>query len=149
VIEPPNELGFDQSCVGHALARVSRREMSNKGGKASLTPLWRFLTKLEGGKGGGSTKFLCHQDYHQGEPYTYLYTHVRKHLCGVMESVVNKRGIVISIYPKISEEERQKCVRIEEATQRKDCKKQKLQSDASSRFGSNTSPSHGSRISES
>jgi hypothetical protein len=70
---------------------------------------------------------------------------VRKHLFGVMESDDNKGAIGISVFPKISKEERQKYIKIEEAAQRKHGKKQKLQSDASSRFGGNTSPSpHGS-----
>jgi hypothetical protein len=39
-------------------------EEGNEGGKASLTPLWRFVTKLEGGRGGGTTKFVCQHDCH-------------------------------------------------------------------------------------
>jgi hypothetical protein len=97
------------------------------------------------GKGGGTTKFLCHYDCHQGKPYTGSYTCVRRHLCGVLESDDNKGAIGISIFPKISKEERQKYIKIEEVAQRMHGKKQKLQSDASSRFGGNTSPSpHGS-----
>jgi hypothetical protein len=150
VIEPPNKLGCDQWHAGQSLTGVSGWEMINEGGKASLTPLCRFVTKLEGGKGGGSTKFLCHHDYHQGKPYTYSYTRVRKNICGVMESDDNKGGMGISIFPKISEEERYKYVKIEKATQRNHRKKQKLQFDASSRFCGNTSPSpHGSRTFES
>jgi hypothetical protein len=74
-------------------------EEGNEGGKASLTPLWRFVTKLEGGRGGGTTKFLCHHDCHQGKPYTGSYTRVRRHLCGVMESDDNKGAIGISSLP--------------------------------------------------
>ena len=35
-------------------------------GKAALTPLWNYVTKSEGGKGGGSYEFLCP---HGGKPY--------------------------------------------------------------------------------
>jgi hypothetical protein len=119
----------------------------NEGGKASLTPLWRFVTKLEGGRGGGTTKFICHHDCHQGKSYTNSYTHVR-HLYGVMETDDNKGAIGISICPKISKEGRQKYIKIEEVAQRKHGKKQKIQSNGSSKFGGNTSPSlHGSRTS--
>jgi hypothetical protein len=125
-------------------------EEGNEGGKASLTPLWRFVTKLEGGRGGGTTKFVCQHDCHQGKPYTGSYTRVRRHLCGVMESDDNKGAIGISIFPKISKEERQKYIKIEEVAQRKYGKKQKLHSDASSKFGGNTSASpHGSAASDS
>jgi hypothetical protein len=77
-------------------------EKGNEGGKASLTPLWRFVTKLEGGKGGGTTNFLCCHDFHQGKPYTSSYIGVRRHLWGVMESDDNKGGIGISVFPIIS-----------------------------------------------
>jgi hypothetical protein len=70
-----------------------------EGGKNSSTPLWKFVTKLEGGKrGGASTNVLCKHDYHQGKPYTGSYTHVRRHLCGVLESDDNKGAIGISIF---------------------------------------------------
>jgi hypothetical protein len=70
---------------------------------------------------------------------------VRRHLCGVMESDDNTGAIGILVCPNIIEEERQKYIKIEEVAQRKHGKKQKLQSNASSRFGGNTSLSpHGS-----
>jgi hypothetical protein len=34
-------------------------EESNEGGKASLTPLWKYVTKVDVGRGGGTIKFLC------------------------------------------------------------------------------------------
>jgi hypothetical protein len=78
-------------------------EEDNEGGKDSLTPLWRFVTKLEDGRGGGTTKFLCPHDCHKGKPYTGSYTRVRRHLCGVMESDDNKGAIGIKFslrYPR-------------------------------------------------
>jgi hypothetical protein len=77
-------------------------------------------------------------DCHQGKPYTNSYTRVRRHLCGVLESNENNGGIGISIFPKVSKEERQKYIKIEDVAQRMHGKKQKVQSDASSRFGGNT-----------
>ena len=44
-------------------------------------PLWKYVTKLSGGKGGGTGKFICH---HCHKDYIGSYTHVRKHLCGLM-----------------------------------------------------------------
>jgi hypothetical protein len=99
-----------------------------------LRPLWQFVTKFEKGKGGGSIKSLCPRDY--------SYTHLRRHLCGVMESDDNKGSTGITNFPNISNEQREKYIKIEEVAQKKYGKKQKLQSDASSRFGGNTSLSH-------
>ena len=45
------------------------------------TPLWKYVTRLEGGRGGGTTKFTC---LHCNKTYTGSYTRVRKHLCGIM-----------------------------------------------------------------
>jgi hypothetical protein len=49
--------------------------------KDRYTPLWKYVTKLSGGKGGGTGKFICH---HCHKDYTGSYTRVRKHLCGPM-----------------------------------------------------------------
>ena len=116
-------------------------EEGNVGHKDVLRPLWQFVTKVEDGRGGGTTKFLCLHDCHQGKPYIGSYTCVRRHLCGIMESDDNKGSLGINVCPNISKEQRQIYIKIEEAAQRKHGKKQKLQSDdASSRFGG-TSPS--------
>jgi hypothetical protein len=119
-------------------------EEGNVGCKDLLRPLWQFVTKVEEGKGVGSIKFVCPRDCHDGKPHTGLYTHLSRHLFGVMESCIynNKGSIGITIFPNISKEKRQKYIKIEEVAQKKYGKKQKLQSDASSRFGGNTSPSH-------
>ena len=45
------------------------------------TPLWKYVTRLGGGRGGGTTKFTC---LHCNKTYTGSYTYVRKHLCGLM-----------------------------------------------------------------
>jgi ABC-type nickel/cobalt efflux system permease component RcnA len=49
--------------------------------KEKYTPLWKYVTRLGGGKGGGTTKFTCH---HCHTKYIGSYTHVRKHMCGTM-----------------------------------------------------------------
>lgn len=106
-------------------------------GKVRLTPLWNYVTKLEGGKGGGSYKFLCPHGCHGGKPFSGSYTRVRRHLCGVMDSD-DKKGVVgIQICPNISSEHKRKYIQIEEAAQQKS-KKQKTHSESSatSRFGS-------------
>jgi hypothetical protein len=61
-----------------------RNEEGNAGRKYLLRPLWQFVTKVEEGRGGGSIKFLCPHECHNGKPYTGSYTHLRRHLCGVM-----------------------------------------------------------------
>jgi hypothetical protein len=120
-------------------------EEGQKNDKDALRPLWACVTKLEDGRGGGTTKFLCPHNCHKGKPYTGSYTRVKRHICGVMETDYNKGSIGINVCPNISMEERQRYIKVEEAAQKKRGKKQKLQSDASSRFGGNTSPSpHGS-----
>lgn len=116
-------------------------EDDNESSKTSLTPLWNYVTKLEGGKGGGTTKFLCRHDCHQGKPYTSSHTRVRRHLCGVMESDDNKGSLGVSVCPRVSQEERQKYITIEQAPQRMCGKKQKVQSHGSSKFGGYTSTS--------
>jgi hypothetical protein len=107
-------------------------------GKASLTPLWRYVTKLEEGRGGGTTKFLCPHGCRPGKPYSGSYTRVRRHLCGVLNNDDNRGSIGIAICPKITHEQRENYIKIEEATQRMNTKKQKVQPDASSPFSSSS-----------
>jgi hypothetical protein len=107
-------------------------------GKASLTPLWRYVTKLEEGRGGGTTKILCPHGCHPRKPYSGSYTHVRRHLCGVLDSDDNRGSIGIAIFPKITQEERENYIKIEEVAQRMNTKKQKVQPDASSPFSSSS-----------
>ena len=45
------------------------------------TPLWKYVTKQGGGRGGGTTKFGCP---HCKKTYIGSYTCVRRHLCGYM-----------------------------------------------------------------
>jgi hypothetical protein len=62
-----------------------------------------------------------------------------------MERDDSKGSTGITVCPKISKEQREKYIKIEEVAQKRYGKKQKLRSDASSRFGGNTSSSpHGS-----
>ena len=49
--------------------------------KATQTPLWKYVTRPEARKGGGTTKFTF---LHCKSNYTGSYTCVRKHLCGTM-----------------------------------------------------------------
>jgi hypothetical protein len=107
-------------------------------GKASLTPLWRYVTKLEEGRGGGTAKFLCPHGCRPGKPYTGSYTRVRRHLCGVLDNDDNRRSIGIAIFPKITQEQRENYIKIEEAAQRMNTKKQKVQPDASSPVSSSS-----------
>lgn len=65
--------------------------------KTTLTLLWKFVTKLEGGRGGGTLKFTCPRDCHCVKYYSVSYTCVRRHLCGVMDSCENKDAIGIGI----------------------------------------------------
>jgi hypothetical protein len=94
-------------------------------GKASLTPLWRYVTKLEEGRGGGTTKFLCPHGCRPGKPYSGSYTRVRRHLCEVLNNDDNRGSIGIAICPKITQEQRQNYIKIEEAAQRMNTKKTK------------------------
>jgi hypothetical protein len=105
-------------------------------GKASLTLLWRYVTKLEEGRGGGTIKFLCPHGCHPGKPYSGSYTRVRRHLCGVLNNDDNRGSIGIAICPKITQEQRENYIKIEEAAQRMNTKKQKVQPDASFPFSS-------------
>jgi len=108
-------------------------------GKVALTPLWNYATKLEGGKGGGSYKFLCPHGCYGGKPFSGSYTRVRGHLCGVMDSDEKNGAMGIQICPNISAEQRRKYIQIEEVAQQKS-KKQKThyESSATSRFGSSS-----------
>jgi hypothetical protein len=81
-------------------------------GKAALTPLWRYVTKLEEGRGGGTTKFLCPHGCRPGKPYSGSYTRVRRHLCGILNNDDNRGSIGISICPRITQEQRENYIKI-------------------------------------
>ena len=49
--------------------------------KQDQYPLWKYVQKREGGKGGGTTKFICP---HCNKQYHGSYTRLRRHLCGIM-----------------------------------------------------------------
>jgi hypothetical protein len=57
--------------------------------KDMYTPLWKYVTKLSGGKGGGIGKFICH---HCHKDDTGSYTRVRKHLCGLCTGMKVRGG---------------------------------------------------------
>jgi len=92
--------------------------------QATSTPLWNYVTKLDGGKGGGSYKFVCPHGCHGGKPYCGSYTRLRRHLCGVLDSDEKKGSVGVQICPNISTEQRRKYIQIEMASQQKH-KKQK------------------------
>jgi hypothetical protein len=104
--------------AGEGFEEEERNEEGNVGCKDLLRPLWQFVTKVEEGRGGGSIKFVCPHDCHDGKPYTGSYTHLRRHLCGVMESDDNKGSTGITVCPNISKEQRQKYIRIKEAAKK-------------------------------
>jgi hypothetical protein len=93
---------------------------------------------IEEGLGGGTTKFSCPHGCRPGKPYSGSYTRVRRHLCGVLDSDDNRGSIGIAIFPKITQEERENYIKIEEVAQRMNTKKQKVQPDASSPFSSSS-----------
>jgi hypothetical protein len=52
---------------GEGFEEDQEGEEGNEGAKASSTPLWRFVTKVEEGRGGGTTNFFCPHDCHDGK----------------------------------------------------------------------------------
>jgi hypothetical protein len=83
--------------------------------KDRYTPLWKYVTKLNGGKGGGTGKFICH---HCHKDYTSSYTRVRNHLCGPMYWDEGK-NIGIKACVSIDSKDRLKYQREEEVAQNK------------------------------
>ena len=49
--------------------------------RKDTTPLWKYVTRLGGGRRRGTAKFAC---LHCNKTYTGSYTRVRTHLCGIM-----------------------------------------------------------------
>ena len=71
----------------------------------SQTPLWKYVQRQEGGKGGGTTKFCCP---HCNKEYTGSYTRARRHLCGKMPGDGDKNlGIKICVSVPATERERE------------------------------------------
>lgn len=60
------------------------------------------MTKLEGRIGGGTTIFLYRYGCQQEKTYINSFTHVKMHICGVLEKDNNKDAIGISIFPRVS-----------------------------------------------
>jgi hypothetical protein len=83
--------------------------------KERYTPLWKYVTNLSEGKGGGTRKFICH---HCHKEYVGSYTHVRKHLCGSMYWDEGK-NIGIKACVSIDSKDRLKYQREEEVAQHK------------------------------
>ena len=77
------------------------------------TPLWKYVTRLGGGRGRGTTKFTC---LHCNKTYTGSYTRVRKHLCGIMPCDQGK-ATGVKTCDKVSAKERNKYKMEEEAAQ--------------------------------
>jgi hypothetical protein len=83
--------------------------------KEILTPLQKYVTRLGGGKGGGTTKFACH---HCHTTYTGSYTRVRKHLCGLMHWDEGKT-VGVKTCVQVPPKDRIQCQRGEKAAQNK------------------------------
>jgi hypothetical protein len=83
--------------------------------KERYTPLWKYVTKLSEGKGGGTGKIICH---HCHIEYTGSYTHVRKHLCRSMHWDEGK-NIGIKACVSIDSKDRLKYQKEEEVAQNK------------------------------
>jgi len=113
--------------------------------KENSTPLWKYVTRLGGGKGGGTTKFICP---HCRKTYMGSYTSVRKYLCGVMPCDENKT-IGVKTYGKVPSKDRTKYKREEEEAQHKSKNSRiKHETSSSHRTFSGRSPStHGSGFS--
>ena len=77
------------------------------------TPLWKYVTRLGEGRGGGTTKFTC---LHCNKTYTGSYTRVRKHLCEIMPCDQGK-ATRVKTCDKVSGKERNKYRMEEEVTQ--------------------------------
>jgi hypothetical protein len=97
--------------------------------KEILTPLWKYVIMLGGGKGGGTIKFTCH---HCHKTYTSSYTHVRKHLCGLMHCDEGKT-IGVKTCVEVSPKDRLKYQREEEATQN-ESKRPRVEHESSKRM---------------
>ena len=83
--------------------------------KIDQTSLWKYVTRLEAGKGGGTTKFICP---HCNTQYTGSYTRARRHLCGKRPWDGDK-NIGIKTCVSVSATDRAKYIREEENAQYK------------------------------
>jgi hypothetical protein len=105
--------------------------------KEKYTPLWKYVTRLNGGKGGGTTKFIC---YHCHTEYTGSYSRVKKHLCGTMYWDEGK-NVGIRACVKVDPEDRLKYQREEEVAQNKG-KKPKVELESAQRMFTGLAASH-------
>jgi len=110
--------GFDENpgeeYLGEEELEEGEHDSSQKT-KQDQTPLWKYATRLEAGKGGGTTKFNCS---HCNNDYTGSYAHARKYLCGKRPWDGDKR-IGIKSCAGVSAAERAKYIREEEESQYK------------------------------
>jgi hypothetical protein len=113
--------------------------------KDKHTPLWKYVTKLTGGKGGGTGKFICH---HCNTEYTGSYTRVRKHLCGPMYWDEGK-NIGIKTCVSIDSKNRLKYQREEEVAQNKTKRPRSEPENAGRMFSGRNTSSHASAFSPS
>ena len=108
------------------------------------TPLWKYVTRLGGGREGGTTKFTC---THCTKTYTCSYTRVRKQMCGIMPCDQDK-ATGVKTYDKVSTKERNK-YRMEEEVAQNNSKRSRVEYESSQSrrmFGSGSGSSfpHGS-----
>ena len=87
--------------------------------KQGQTPLWKYVQRMEGGKGGGTTKFICP---HCNKQYHGSYTRARKHLCGKMPGDGDK-NIGIKICTNVLATQREKYRKEEEASLQRSSKR--------------------------
>jgi hypothetical protein len=108
--------------------------------KERNTPLWKYVTKLTGGNGGGTGKFMCH---HCHIEYTGSYTCVRKHLCGSMYWDEGK-NIGIKTCVRVDPEKRLKYQREEQVAQNKANKPKVEHHNTQRMFSGRVASAHGS-----
>ena len=116
---------------------------SDEGPKKDTIPLWKYVTRLRGGRGGGTTKFTC---LHCNKTYTGSYTHVRKCLCGIMPCDQGQ-AIEIKTCDKVLGKERNK-YRMEEEAAQNNSKRSRVESESPQRmfsggFGSSSTHASG------
>jgi len=108
--------GFDENQGEEYLGEEEESEHdSTQKTKQDQTPLWKYVTRLEGGKGGGTAKFNCP---HCNNSYIGSYTCARRHLCGKRPWDGHKQ-IGIKTCASVSVVDRAKYIREEEGAQYK------------------------------
>ena len=93
------------------------------------TPLRKYVTRLGGGRGGGTAKFAC---LHCNKTYTGSYIRVRNRLCGLMPCDQGK-VTGVKTCDKVSTKERNK-YRMEEEAGQNNSKRSRVESESPQRM---------------